>query len=107
MYLDCDCADVVDEGCKQEEDDAEEAGITQAGYVGLGVLVEGVGSIKVEEEVEVVASPQQHKHVEGLLWQDLAEVEESLELLDGDVPPYTRLCNGGGVAQQVPPRSPS
>ena len=57
---------MVEEGCKQEEDDAEEAGLAQAGYVGLGVVVLGVGSIKGEEEVEVVPSPQQHKHVEGL-----------------------------------------
>ena len=54
MYLDCDCAEVVDEGCKQDEDEAEEAGLAQVGCTGPGVIVVGVGQVKGEEEVVVV-----------------------------------------------------
>ena len=49
VYLDCyDCAEVVDEGSKQDDEEADAAGFSPAGFTGSGVIIVWIGQVKGE-----------------------------------------------------------
>ena len=60
---------MIGEGYKQEESDADEAGLAQVSNVCLGIEVLGEGLIICEKQVEPISSSQEQEDCEGFLRQ--------------------------------------